>query len=124
VRARHGGLKKPQEEHPLNVVQRSFRVEGQQGLGKKPKPELIGPVLSDLHGSLQDAVRMGFLHSSRPHGRIRRALKDAADVRFIGLEGSGNDVTVLYFELPPFGSAAVPGTTHHFSVASPDIAGS
>ncbi len=90
----------------LNVVQRSFRVEGQRGLGQKPRPELIGPVLSDLHGSLQDAVRMGFLHSSRPRGRIRMSLKDAADVRFIGHEGSGNDLTVLHFELPSFGSAA------------------
>lgn len=95
-----------EKDAPLNVVQRSFRVEGHQGLGQKPKPELIGPVLSELHGSLQDAVRMGFLHSSRPRGRIRMALKDAADVRFIGHEGSGNNITVLHFELPPFGSAA------------------
>jgi len=80
-------------------------VEGEHGLGQKPRPELIGPVLSDLHSSLQDAVRMGFLHSSRARGRVRAALKDAADVRFIGHEGSGSDITVLHFELPPFGSA-------------------
>jgi hypothetical protein len=106
VRARHSSRLNTPEENALNVVQRSFRVEGEQGLGKKPKPQLIGPVLSDLHGSLQDVVRMGFLHSSRARGRIHLALKDAADVRFIGHEGSGSDVTVLHFELPPFGSAA------------------
>ena len=49
---------------------------------------------------------MGFLHSSRARGRVRAALKDAADVRFIGHEGSGSDITVLHFELPPFGIAA------------------
>ena len=91
---------------PTSVVQRSFRVEGPAGLGSKPKPELIGPVLSDLHGSLQDAVRMGFLHSSRPRGRVRNELKDAADVRFIGHDGSGSGITYLHFELPPFGTAA------------------
>jgi len=48
---------------------------------------------------------MGFLHSSRARGRVRAALKDAADVRFIGHEGSGSGITVLHFELPPFGSA-------------------
>ncbi len=63
-------------------------------------------MLSELHGSLQDAVRMGFLHSSRPRGRIRLALKEAADVRFVGHEGSGSNITVLHFELPPLGSAA------------------
>lgn len=49
---------------------------------------------------------MGFLHSSRARGRVRAGLKNAADVRFIGHEGSGSDLTVLHFELPPFGIAA------------------
>jgi len=49
---------------------------------------------------------MGFLHSSRARGRIRAGLKNAADVRFVGHEGSGSGITVLHFELPPFGIAA------------------
>ena len=63
-------------------------------------------MLSDLHASLQDAVRMGFLHSSRARGRVRTGLKHAADIRFIGHEGTGSEITVLHFELPRFGSAA------------------
>jgi hypothetical protein len=66
----------------------------------------MGPLLSNLHESLLDAVRMGFLHSSRARGRIPNVLKAAADLRFLGHEGDGDSVTVLHFKVPPFGSAA------------------
>jgi hypothetical protein len=85
---------------------RSFRLEGPDGLGKKPLPELIGPVLTSLHDTLQDSVRMRFLHSSRAPGRLRRELKDAAAVRFLGHDGVGTSVTVLYFEVPRLGETA------------------
>lgn len=62
-------------------------------------------MLENLHGSLLDAVRMGFLHSSRPHGRVPRLLSAAADARFIGLEGDGS-ATLLHFEVPSFGDVA------------------
>ena len=89
----------------MEWVERSFLVKGQEGLGKKPRPELIGPVLTGLHDSLQDAVRMGFLHSSRAPGRIPDVLKRAAELRYLGHEGNG-DGTLLRFEVSPFGSAA------------------
>jgi hypothetical protein len=54
----------------MNTVERSFRLEACAGLGARPRPELIGPVLAHLHDTLQDAVRMGFLHKSRARGRI------------------------------------------------------
>jgi len=90
----------------VNVVERSFRLEGPAGLGAKPRPELIGPVLTHLHDTLQDSVRMGFLHSSRPRGRIPRGIKAAADVRFIGHSQADDNATLLRFEVSPFGDAA------------------
>ena len=46
------------------------------------------------------------MHSSRARGRVPAALKAAAEVRFVGLEGDGDAVTFLHFEVPSFGSAA------------------
>ncbi len=90
----------------MNVVERSFRLEGPSGLGAKPRPELIGPVLTHLHDTLQDAVRMGFLHSSHPRGRIPRGIKAAAEVRYIGHSQAAENATLLRFEVSPFGDVA------------------
>ncbi|MBS0657903.1 MAG: hypothetical protein JSR82_06610 [Verrucomicrobia bacterium] len=91
---------------PLKLLERSFELRGPRGLGAKPKPELIGPILTHLHDTLQDTVRMGFLHSSRATGRISAPLKAAAEVRYLGHTAPGEDSTVLHFEVPPFGAAA------------------
>lgn len=90
----------------MNTVERSFRLEARSGLGAKPRPELIGPVLTHLHDTLQDTVRMGFLHTSRARGRIPGSIKAAADVRYLGHRPEGDQVTVLRFEVAPFGEAA------------------
>lgn len=90
----------------MNVVERSFRLEGPSGLGAKPRPELIGPVLTHLHDTLQDAVRMGFMHSSQARGRIPKGIKAAADVRYIGHSRADDNATLLRFEVSPFGDVA------------------
>lgn len=90
----------------MHTVERSFRLEAQSGLGAKPRPELIGPVLTRLHDTLQDTVRMGFLHTSRARGRIPSSIKAAAEVRYLGHSAEGDDVTVLCFEVAPFGEVA------------------
>src|SRR5262249_7304542 len=90
----------------LNLVQRSFRVEGKEGFGATPRPELVGPLLASLPSALLDAVRMGFLHSSRAKGRVPDALRAAADVRFVGMEGEGTHATLLHFRVPQFEAVA------------------
>jgi hypothetical protein len=90
----------------VKTVERSFRLEGPAGLGAKPRPELIGMVLAHLRDTLQDSVRMGFLHSSRTRGRIPAGIRDAADIRYIGHSGEGSESTVLRFEAPPFSEVA------------------
>lgn len=62
-------------------------------------------MLGTLEGTLLDAVRMGFLHSSRARGRVPASLKAAADVRFVGHSGD-DGATLLHFEVPTFGSVA------------------
>jgi hypothetical protein len=89
-----------------NLVERSFRVEGPEGLGAQPRPELVGPLLTNLPVCLLDAVRMGFRHSSHARGRVPAALKAAADVRFLGHGGDGDGVTLLHFAAPSFESVA------------------
>ena len=90
----------------MNFIERSFRLEADEGLGGKPRPELIGPILTHLHDTLQDTVRMGFLHSSRARGRVPAALKSAADVRYLGHSADGANATLLHFQVAPFGEAA------------------
>lgn len=90
----------------IHYVERSFELRGPSGLGGSPRPNLIGGVLSGLQETLIDSVRMGFLHASRTRGRIPQMLKDAADVRFIGMQGQGDEVTTLRFRVPRFGDVA------------------
>ena len=49
---------------------------------------------------------MGFLHSSRAWGRIPNSLRAAAEVRYLGHSGGGNEATSLHFEVPSLGSVA------------------
>ena len=56
-------------------MERSFELQGSEGLGAKPCPDLIGPVLDPVQATLLDTVRMGFLHSSRTRGWIPHALQ-------------------------------------------------
>src|SRR5580765_6222696 len=90
----------------MKLVERTFELQGLEGLGPKPRPELIGPVFTHLHDTLQDAVRMGFLHSSRARGRIPGCLKAAAEVRYVGHSANKSGGTLLHFEVPSFGSVA------------------
>ncbi len=90
----------------MKLLERTFELRGPEGLGSKPRPELIGPVFTHLHDTLQDAVRMGFLHSSRARGRIPACLRAAADVHYVGHSSGGEGVTLLRFEVPTFGGVA------------------
>lgn len=90
----------------MKYIEKSFMLEGASGLGRYPNPEMIGPLLTHLPHTLQDAVRMGFLHSSRPRGRVADALKAAAQVRFVGHSAAGSEGTLLTFQVPRLGEAA------------------
>lgn len=90
----------------MNLVERTFELHGTEGLGAKPRPELMAPILAHVHGGLIDAVRMAFLHSSRTRGRIPAALETASEVRFVGHACSQDMGTLLRFEVPKLGDVA------------------
>ena len=90
----------------IHLVDQTFELHGPSGLGASPRPELVGSLLTGLHDTLVDSVRMGFLHTSRVRGRIPKGLEAAANVRFVGMEGSGDDVTKLHFQVARFGDVA------------------
>lgn len=90
----------------MKYINRTFHLEAPSGLGRYPRPDLIGPLMTHLPQTLQDAVRMGFLHSSRATGRISTALKAAADVQYVGVDGEGSTGTAITFRVPRFGTAA------------------
>jgi hypothetical protein len=94
------------KEEALKFIEHSFRLEAPEGLGRYPRPDFIGPLLTRLPETIQDAVRMGFLNSSRAKGRISDALKSAAQVRFVGVDADGEQATLITFRLPRFGEAA------------------
>jgi len=90
----------------VRTVERIFRLEGPKGLGARPHPGLVGDLMVQLPDTLRDAVRMGFLHSSRAEGRLSNALKAASEVRFVDVSSDSDEVTNVRFELPVFGDAA------------------
>lgn len=90
----------------MHYVERTFKLEGEAGLGRYPRPELVGALLTRLPDTLRDAVRMGFLHSSRPRGRVADALQVASEVRFAGHTAADDQTTILAFRVPRLGDAA------------------
>ena len=89
----------------MKLLERTFELRGPEGLGARPRPELIGPVLGRVHDTLLETVRMGFLHSSRARGRIpgclQRAAPAARRVRLCGrldLLGVSKRVMGLFLE--------------------------
>lgn len=93
-------------EAVLNLIERTLELKGTTGLGAKPRPELIGPVLGRVHDTLLASVRMGFLHSSHSRGRVPTMLHRAADVNYLGHSAGEDNSTILRFEVPQFGSVA------------------
>jgi hypothetical protein len=90
----------------VKLVERTFELRGSDGLGGKPRPDVIGPVLSRVHGTLLDSVRMSFLHSSHARGRVPASLQAVSDARYVGHSGGADGSTLLRFEVPEFGDAA------------------
>ena len=104
------------EGFAMDTVERPFGLEAKEGLGARPRAELIGPVLSYLHAAIQDALRMAILHWSRARGRVPLPLKAAVDPRFIG-----HSARLPVYHTPirqPSGSLFESSTCHHTAVAA------
>jgi hypothetical protein len=90
----------------VKLVEHTFTLHAESGLGNKPFPDWLGLVLSRVHGTMQDTVRMGFLRSSRAPGRPSKGILASSEVRYLGHTGTSDDSTILRFGAPKFGDAA------------------
>ncbi|HEY1683170.1 MAG TPA: hypothetical protein VGG19_00275 [Tepidisphaeraceae bacterium] len=72
----------------------------------RPDPDPVGSVLRRMKSLAIDSVGMGFRGSSRIRGRRPDWMRQASDVRFVGISAGTNDSTLLHFNAPRFGDVA------------------
>jgi len=77
-------------------------LRGEDGLGRSPRADIVGKVINQIQKGWVDTLRMGFVYSSSAKARLPKGLKKAADVRFLGIDGSGKSETILHFSAPHF----------------------
>jgi len=82
----------------------TITLKSEQHFGHKVPPEPLGELLRKLPHAVRQSIRMAFTGRSRFRGRRPAWLSRAADIRFV--DYSGDDETVLRFEVPRLGEAA------------------
>src|SRR5258708_29202720 len=88
----------------MDSVILSVILKSDRHFGQKVPAHPFGEVLRVLPGAVRQSVRMAFEGRSHAAGKRPRWLQAAADIRFLG--HSGDDDTLLKFELPRLGDAA------------------
>lgn len=88
------------------MVEQSLTLYGPDCIDGKPRPEVLGPFFGALGPLLRDNARQAFFSSSRVAGRPARSLRNAWEVRFVGVSKSADAGTRLCFEAPTLGEAA------------------
>ena len=83
---------------------RTVTLESHDRFGRRIPPQALGAVLETLPDALRGSVRMAVEGRSRARGKRPDWLRAAADLRFVGHEGT--DRTLLHFEVPTLGEAA------------------
>lgn len=86
-------------------IAHTVRLTSPERYGHRAPPAAVGELLRKLPTAVREAVRMRFAGRSTNRGRQPAWLAPVTDIRFVGYEG--NEDTLLYFEAPPFGEAAV-----------------
>ncbi len=86
------------------AIEHTVRLSGDNHFGTKAPPLAPAILLRQLPDVLRQCVLMAFEGRTAPRGRPPRWLEQSADIRFVGI--SGNDDTVLHFEVPTLGEAA------------------
>jgi len=88
----------------MKTVEQQIILRSDQHYGKKVPPGPLGRVLGEIPKAVRQSVRMAFDGRSTLSGKRPGWLETASDIRFI--DYSGDDETILHFELPLLGEAA------------------
>lgn len=79
-------------------------LHSEQHVGKKLPPKAFGELLRVIPEAIRFSIRMAFESRSQARGKRPKWLNAASDIRF--LDHSGDDETVLHFDVPQLGDAA------------------
>lgn len=86
------------------AIEHTIRLSGENHFGSKAPPVAPAIILRNLPAALRQSVLMAFEGRTARRGQPPGWLERSSDVRFVGL--SGDDDTVLHFEVPTLGEAA------------------
>lgn len=88
------------------MIEHTLTLYGAEAGAGKPRPAMVGPLLTMLEPTVRDNLRLAFFSSSRIKGRPYKPLQKAWEIRLAGMRGGPDDSTELIFELPLLGEAA------------------
>jgi len=88
----------------MSTVSQSIILKSRQHFGRRVPTPAIGKVLLAVPSAVRMSVRMALEGRSRARGKCPEWLQAAADIRFLGHDGT--DDTILHFEAPTLGDAA------------------
>lgn len=88
----------------MTTVQQTIALASGRHFGRRVPPCAMGELLRELQPAVRQSIRMAYQGRSQARGKRPDWLEAAADIRFIGHDGT--DETRLYFEAPQLGSAA------------------
>ena len=88
----------------MSTTRQTVVLTSKDHYGRKVPPKAFGGLLSVLPDAIRYSIRMAFESRSRARGKRPGWLAAASDIRFVG--HSGDDTTILHFEVPCLGEAA------------------
>lgn len=88
----------------MTATKLTVTLRSEQHFGRRVPAHALGCLLEVIHDAVRQSIRMAIEGRSRAEGNLPDWLKAAADIRFLGHEGT--DETVLHFAAPTLGEAA------------------
>ena len=88
----------------MKFTTHQISVQSDRHFGKRLPSHHLGLLLAEIPVAVQCSISMALRNRSTGPGKTPDWLKQAADIRFVGHDGT--DAANLYFEAPTLGEAA------------------
>lgn len=88
----------------MSTTIQTLTLRSDKHFGKRVPPKQFGELIRILPEAVRYSIRMAFESRSQANGKRPRWLTAASDIRF--LDHSGDDETIVHFEVPRLGDAA------------------